>query len=75
MFTCAVCKCVGCVSEVMENIRVDKEMQEKFPSSLLTEWDEFFSPSVYNTLLPLYITNTGKLNGITLILKFRKFNN
>ncbi|XP_045600152.1 E3 ubiquitin-protein ligase listerin isoform X2 [Procambarus clarkii] len=55
IFTCAVCKCIGCVSEFMEKLTFDQSEKEKYPPKLLEDWKEFFSPSIYNSLIPIYV--------------------
>lgn len=59
IFTCAVCKCIGCVSEFMEKLTFDQSEKEKYPPKLLEDWKEFFSPSIYNSLIPIYVDIAG----------------
>lgn len=33
----------------------------EFPPDLLTEWQEFFSTNLYNTVLSMFITISGKI--------------
>ncbi|KAG7163687.1 E3 ubiquitin-protein ligase listerin-like, partial [Homarus americanus] len=54
-FACAVCKCVFCVGELMEVLKCNPKEREKYPPKLLEDWMEFFSPSMYNSLIPLFV--------------------
>lgn len=53
-FACAVCKCIGCVSEFMAKLPTLTE-KEKYPSKLADDWKEFFSPSVYSPIIPIFV--------------------
>ncbi|XP_069954752.1 E3 ubiquitin-protein ligase listerin isoform X2 [Cherax quadricarinatus] len=61
-FTCAVCKCLGCVSEFMEKLALNPAEKEKYPPKLLEDWKEFFSPSIYNSLIPIYVDVSVSFN-------------
>lgn len=61
-FTCAVSKCAGCVSEVMENLKANPDLQKSYPPNLLEDWKEFFSASIYNSLLPIFIEVAASYN-------------
>lgn len=61
-FTCAVCKCVGCISEFMDNLISNHTPKEKYPPKLAEDWKEFFSPSIYNFLIPIFVEIASKLS-------------
>ncbi|XP_076063145.1 E3 ubiquitin-protein ligase listerin [Oratosquilla oratoria] len=59
-FTCAICKLVGCISEIIYKMKDNPDLQNCYPQSLSEEWKEFFSSSIYNTLLPLFVEATDQ---------------
>ncbi|KAK7078155.1 hypothetical protein SK128_026917 [Halocaridina rubra] len=57
-FSCAVCKCIGCVSEFMDKLPSLPE-KDKFPPKLADDWKEFFSPSIYSPVIPIFVEVAG----------------
>ncbi|CAL4072477.1 unnamed protein product, partial [Meganyctiphanes norvegica] len=54
-FTCAVCKLVGCIGEIMEALSNNNTLRELYAPNLLDEWQGFFSSCIYSILIPIYV--------------------
>ncbi|XP_068219475.1 E3 ubiquitin-protein ligase listerin isoform X2 [Palaemon carinicauda] len=68
-FACAVCKCIGCVSEFMVKFPklADKE---KYPAKLADDWKEFFSPSVYTPIIPIFVEVSGSFRELPTVILY-----
>lgn len=54
-FTSAVSRCIGCVGHFMEELASNPTTKKAYPPKLLEDWKEFFSPSVYSSLIPIFV--------------------
>ena len=59
-FAVSTCNLVVQVSRCVANILPDRG----YPKNLVTEWNEFFSESVFSALLPIYVEICGKYTRI-----------
>ena len=57
-FTVSICDLAVQVSKCMEAIQPGRG----FPENLVTEWTEFFSDSIFDAILPLYVEICGELS-------------
>ena len=57
-FTVSICDLAVQVSKCIEAIQPDRG----FPENIVTEWTEFFSDSIFDAILPLYVETCGELS-------------